>query len=189
VSTVSRPSAKHVEVSSSHFGLLVDPDVWLAVAVALASNLGDMRGTRTSRACVEWLAQRRRPPKLAGAKIRDDRRGRVTLTKRDAPQRGRCERRFGRVGRASRDGVRRTADDWTAEEDDAVHMMGQFASDLANDHPAQAPADKAHRTVLRGNVLNDCGEPVSVALRMAMVDPEAPASRVVSEPAQVRAAP
>lgn len=42
------PSAKHVEVSSSHFGLLVDPDVWLAVAVALASNLGDMRGTRTS---------------------------------------------------------------------------------------------------------------------------------------------
>ena len=33
------PSAKHVEVGSSHFGLLVDPDVWLAVAVALASNL------------------------------------------------------------------------------------------------------------------------------------------------------
>jgi hypothetical protein len=42
------PSAKHVEASSSHFGLLVDPDVWLAVAVAPASNLGDMRGTRTS---------------------------------------------------------------------------------------------------------------------------------------------
>ena len=41
--------------------------------------------------------------------------------------------------------------------------------------------------MLRGNVLNDCGEPVSVALRMATVDPEAPASRVVSEPAQVRA--
>jgi hypothetical protein len=53
-------------------------------------------------------------------------------------------------------------------------MIGQFASDLANDHPAQAPAEKAHRTVLRGNVLNDCGEPVSVALRMATVDPEAP---------------
>ena len=31
----------------------------------------------------------------------------------------------------------RTADDRTAEEDDAVHMIGQFASDLANDHPAQ----------------------------------------------------
>ena len=52
-------------------------------------------------------------------------------------QRGRCERRFGRVERASRDGVRRTADDRTAEEGDAVHMIGQFASDLANDHPAQ----------------------------------------------------
>ena len=66
-------------------------------------------------------------------------------------------------------------------------MIGQFASDLANDHPRPAPADKAHRTVLRGNVLNDCGEPVSVALRMATVDPEAPASRVVSDPARVRA--
>ena len=54
----------------------------------------------------------------------------------------------------------------------AVHMIGQFASDLANDHPAQVPADKGHRTVLRGNVLHDCGEPVSVALRMATVDPE-----------------
>jgi hypothetical protein len=53
--------------------------------------------------------------------------------------------------------------------------------------PRPAPADKAHRTVLRGNVLNDCGEPVSVALGMATVDPEAPASRVVSDPAQVRA--
>ena len=41
--------------------------------------------------------------------------------------------------------------------------------------------------MLRGNVLNDCGEPVSVALRMATVDPEAPASRVVSDPARVRA--
>ena len=41
--------------------------------------------------------------------------------------------------------------------------------------------------MLRGNVLNDCGEPVSVALGMATVDPEAPASRVVSDPAQVRA--
>ena len=31
----------------------------------------------------------------------------------------------------------RTADDRTAEEYAADHMIGQFASDLANDHPAQ----------------------------------------------------
>jgi hypothetical protein len=82
--------------------------------------------------------------------------------------------------------VRRTADDRTAEEDDAVHMIGQFASDLANDHPAQlqptrptGPCSVATSQRLR--------RAVSVALRMATVDPEAPASRVVSEPAQVRA--
>ena len=82
----------------------------------------------------------------------------------------------------------RTADDRTAEEDDAVHMIGQFASGPRKTiTPTRAPVDKAHRTALRGSVLNDCGEPVSVALRMATVDPEAPASRVVSDPARVRA--
>ena len=81
----------------------------------------------------------------------------------------------------------RTADDRTAEEDDAVQHDRAVRERPRERSSRQAPADKAHRTVLRGNVLNDCGEPVSVALRMATVDPEAPASRVVSDPAQVRA--
>ena len=120
-------------------------------------------------------------------KIRDDQRGRVTLTKWDAPQRGRCERRFGRVERASRDGVRRTADDRTAEEDDrrphdrAVRERPRERSPRPGSN-RQGPPDRAPWQ--RPERLRRAG---LVALRMAMVDPEAPASRVVSKPAQVRA--